>query len=1206
VAPSTVLLLAFQHVLARFSEERSPVVWVRTTPERWTVVRTAQAPTFRGALKPLDAQVSAGVAPAIRPEGLPSVGFEPSGSTQATEEASPVSHELSLGVDSEVSQLTLRYDAELFEATTPERLLETLELALDRLVRGPDASPSALNVLPPAQERLLFGDWLGRQVVSPKFSLPELLAQRWASFSQRTAVVTESGSFTYGELERRSHALARLLGTVGVKRETRVALVMERGAEVPIALVGILRAGGAFVNIDATYPADRIRFMLSDSGASVVLIQERLRARLPPTNATVLAVDTLALEEAPPGGDLSVSSDNLAYLVYTSGTTGEPKAVSVTHAGFVNMVVHRAPLLGPTTDERVLQLCPLGFDAGISDVFTALYNGAELHLVSEEKLHAGTALQETLAQRRITFLSAPPSLLTATPSEGLPELRVVDTGAEVCPTATLERWGKNRRLVIGYGPAEATVQVSAATSEAGPVKTGTLGSAMPNRRLYVLDAGMLPVPPGAPGELFIGGEGLARGYLGHSALTAERFMPDPFATQPGQRMYRTGDKVRFSGHGELHFLGRADFQVKIRGFRIELGELESRISLLPGVGQVAVTAREDVPGQRRLVAYVVGDATLELGALKTALAEQVPDYMVPAVFLRLEALPTTPNGKLDRAALPAPPAGDSEDRPFVAPRNPVEEKLAAVWRKVLNLERVSVEDDFFEVGGDSITSMHIVSRSRRVGLNFTIQQFKQNMTIAKLAALFPGGAAANVATKSVASAEPVPALPKRHPLSSWQQSHWFQANLSPGNEVRGIFVFRFSTLVDVPRLRRALEALMQRHPVLRSTFGTDKGVPYQEIHDSLPLDFQEIDGTEWSNEELQEEIRAQHETSFDLTRPPLLRFRLIKLADGRQCLVKSTPHILMEAWSLRLLLFDLAQLYETDGAKPLPPIERSFHEFVAWEQKLLEGPDGARQLAFWTDALAGVPHALDLKADHARPPVVQRRSGDHAFALLPGQRDRLDALARAEHVTAFSILLAAFNLMLHKRSGQNDLVIGVTVTVRPAGFEDVVGYCLNHVPIRSRLESTATFRELLARTHQAQQNAISNGDYPLPTLLERLRIPRDPSRGRLIQVSMNYNNNYARLSSTETGSRFKESPGESGGLHLELGTLQGELLPLEERESPFDLEWMVIEGGGQLLGHLLYAQALFEPSTVQSMADDLIRILERALEDPSLPVSSLL
>ncbi|HVG44859.1 MAG TPA: amino acid adenylation domain-containing protein, partial [Longimicrobium sp.] len=610
---------------------------------------------------------------------------------------------------------SITYATALFERTTIERHLGCLRRVLEAFVADDAQAVDALPLLPEAERRRVLEEWNHTEAEYPRgLCIHELFEAQVRRTPDAVAVVFDGLSLTYAELNARANRLARRLAALGVVPESLVALALERSVEMVVALLAVTKAGAAFLPVDPAWPAERRRWMLERSAARLVLTTSVLAADLPETGASVVALDRVAAEiEAEDDTNLSVDVDveNAAYVIFTSGSTGRPKGVVVPHRGIGNLAAAQREAFGVEPGGRVLQFASFSFDAAVAEVAHTLFGGAAL--VMARPGQAGPELLALLRDEGVTVATLPPSLLATLHPDELPALRTMVSAGEAVSADVVARWGAGRRFVNAYGPTETTV---CATVAIDPSTHGRppIGKPIANVRTYVLDARMQPVPVGVPGELYVGGVGVVRGYLGQPGQTAERFVPDPFAGDAGARLYRTGDRARWRAEGELEFVGRNDFQVKIRGFRVELGEIEARLLEHPQLREAVVAAREDAAGDRRLVAYYTGDAAPGVEQLRAHLGEALPKHMVPAAYVRLEALPLTPNGKVDRKALPAPEGDAFARRGYEAPVSETEQALAEIWSELLSVERTGRWDHFFELGGHSLLAVRVISRVRQV------------------------------------------------------------------------------------------------------------------------------------------------------------------------------------------------------------------------------------------------------------------------------------------------------------------------------------------------------------------------------------------------------------------------------------------------------------------------------------------------------------
>ncbi|HEX8338672.1 MAG TPA: amino acid adenylation domain-containing protein, partial [Pyrinomonadaceae bacterium] len=936
----------------------------------------------------------------------------------------------------------------------------------------------------------------------------------------------------------------------------------------------------------------RLRWMVEDAGVEVLLTEEALLHVVPETGARVVCLD--GGREA--GGREGVGTkracvrpENLAYVIYTSGSTGRPKGVAITHHSAVTLVRWAREVFADEDLAGVLAATSLSFDLSVFELFVPLSYGGRV-VVAEN------ALQLPDIAAEVMLVNTVPSVMTELlRGRGLPtSVRVVNLAGEPLSQQLAEQVYERehvRQVFNLYGPSEDTIYSTFALVPKGSHEAPNIGRPVANTRAYVLDRHMEPVPLGVHGELYLGGDGLARGYLNRPGLTAERFIPDPFSPEPGARLYRTGDLARFLHDGQIEFLGRIDHQVKLRGFRIELGEVESALESLSGVRQSLAVVREETPGQPRLVAYVLAEeaASLSDAELREQLRAQLPDYMVPSTFVLLDAFPLTPNGKVDRRALPAPDSAGEEGADYVAPRTPTEEVLAGIWCEVLGRERVGVGENFFEAGGHSLLATRVASRVREAfEAELPLRAFFTHPTVESLAQLVEQASG----RRHEGHDEPVTAVGRdgKLPLSFAQQRLWFLDQLEPGDATYNIAAaVTLEGPLNVAALEHAFNEVVRRHEVLHTTFGTATS-PAQFIHTARPLPLPLLDLGGLPPAEREAEVarlkREEAARPFDLGGGDLLRTRLLRLGPARHLLLFAIHHIVGDEWSLRVLVGELAALYEahlSQRAAPLAELPIQYADFAHWQRRRLESGLLQEQLSYWRQRLDGAPHVLELPTDRPRPPVRRSRGAHETFELPHGLLRRLRELGRRENVTLFMTLLAAFETLLARYTGETDIVVGTPVANRNrAELEPLVGFFVNTLALRTDVSGDPTFRELLARVREAVLDAYANQDVPFELLVETLRPERDLSRTPLFQVMF--------VLEDEPASR------------LELPGLTLKVEPLTNGTSKFDLTVFVGESGRCAVE---YSTELFDAATVRRLAGHFRALLEGAAANPARRLSEL-
>ena len=891
--------------------------------------------------------------------------------------------------------LKISYDAQRFSADTILRMLGHLETLLEGIAADPRQAVGVLPLLPHAEQQQILVEWNRTSAPYPADQCAhELFEAQAARTPDAVALVFEGETMSYAELNRRANQLAHTLQARGVGPETLVGLCVERSFEMIVGILGVLKAGGAYLPLDPTFPPERLGYMLNDAGVRLVLTQAHLVKRLPEHNAGILRLDADWEEIARASGanpQSGAAPGNLAYVIYTSGSTGRPKGVLLAHRGLVNLIPAYCARFGLKPGVRFLQFSTVGFDGSVPEVFATLASGATLVLGRRETLLSPSELHALLRRERVNVATLPPALLSVLPADDLPDLEHVMSVGDRLTGEVAAKWKPGRHLHNGYGPTENTVCSvwHEVTDEDIHLNRYPIGRPFPNVRAYVLDAQLRPVPVGVPGELCVGGVALARGYLNRPELTAERFIADPFGA--GGRLYRTGDRVRWLPDGTLEFLGRLDQQVKVRGFRVELGEIEAVLVSHPTVEQAAVKALGESPAETWLAAYIVpaSGATPDPAALRAYLVERLPDYMVPTAYVVMDALPLNASGKVDRKALPAPEGAQLASAEYVAPRTPVEAGLAGIYASVLKVERVGVHDDFFALGGHSLLATQLVSRVRETfQVELPIRDLFDAPTVAGLAERVER------ALREEAGLDVPPLVPVEFeadpPLSFAQQRLWFLDQLAPGNLFYNLpLAVRLSGALDVEALQRALNTLVERHETLRTTFRAEKGEPVQVIADDLTLDLPLDDLTDLPESEREAEAQRLAEqdarTPFDLAAGPLLRARLIKLAEDEHLAVLVLHHIIADGWSLGVLVEEMARLYAAyaSGQTPaLPPLPVQYADYAHWQREWLQGEVLERQLAYWRKQFEGAPVLLVLPTDRPRP-AVQTSNGATLPVTLP-------------------------------------------------------------------------------------------------------------------------------------------------------------------------------------------------------------------------------
>jgi amino acid adenylation domain-containing protein len=1086
-------------------------------------------------------------------------------------------------------ECVLEYRSELWERQTMERLLVHWERLLEAAAVEVQTPIGKLEMLGVEERQQLLVEWnrTARGYLKEKCA-PTLFEEQVSRTPEATAILYKDQLVSYCELNRRSNQLARYLRKRGVGPETLVALCMERGVEMMVGILGVLKAGGAYVPLDPSYPAERLSYILGDTRAPVLLVQDNLRSRMPRYSGRMVELVAEGAEidrESADALEVISGSGNLAYVIYTSGSTGKPKGVLVEHRGLCNLATAQRELFQLGPGHHVLQFASASFDASVWEWAMALLSGSTLCLHDHEDIASPDSLARILAEYGIHTATLPPSMLAALREADLPDLQTVISAGELCPRSLVERWSPRRCFFNCYGPTETTVCATAARCD-DRWRSGSIGRPIANTQVYILGDNLEPVPIGVPGELHIGGDGVTRGYLNQPSLTAERFVPDPFCSQHGARLYKTGDIARYLQDGSIEFLGRADGQVKIRGFRIEPGEIESVLLAFPKVAQAAVISQRGRAGDQRLVAYVVGTNSQEeikSGELRTYLREKLPEYMVPSTYIELEKLPLTPNGKLDQRQLPMPDSRQEEsvDAP---PRTAEEEILCGIFAEVLKRDRVGAQQSFFELGGHSLLATQVTARVRQVfRVELPLRVLFEAPEVSELA----------VRIKNLREATHVPApplvpvdRPQELPLSYAQKRLWLIDHLELGSAVYNIpFSVRLRGELHKDAVKRSLNEILRRHEVLRTSFGTRDGKPVQEIRAELELEVEEADLSGWEEADRDEQARrmAQAEASkpFTLERGPLLRVKLLRMDREDHVLLATMHHIVSDAWSMGIMMREFSELYAAyrKGAKlPLPPLAIQYADFAIWQQQWLQGEVLAPQIEYWKKQLEGMP-TFELPTDHRRPTVQNHRGAQLHFSLSAAFTNRLQELCRREGVTLFMSLLAAFDVVLWRYSGEVDVVVGTPIANRNRiETEGLIGFFANTLVLRLDLSGNPSFHELLGRARNTVLEAHAHQDVPFEKLVEELSPERELSQSPLFQVMLVLQN------------------ADSG--RLELPGLRVSAFSSNYSAAKFDLLLAVSESADGLCGLLTYARDLYEASTMERLLEHFRVVLEAMVAEP--------
>ena len=1074
-----------------------------------------------------------------------------------------------------------------------------LQRILAGIVADPQQRLGALPLLTESERQRLLLDWNATEHPTPE----ELLVHRCfetqvARTPDAIALLSQQEQLTYHELNRRADLLAEHLRHLGVGPDIPVALCLPRGLDLVIALLAILKAGGAYLLLDPAYPPERLRWMLLDSHAPLLLTLSSHLALFSSLQLPLLCLDLpLASHPATRLPFPSVQPEHLAYVIYTSGSTGLPKGTLLTHRGLLNLLSwhRRAFALSPL--DRSSHLAGLSFDAATWELWPPLLCGACLCLLDEHTRLSPPLLQRWLANQAITLCFLPTPLaeqVLALDWSQPTALRSMLVGGDLLHSVAAP--SLPFVLVNNYGPTENTVVATSGTvSTSSDALLPSIGRPISNTQCYVLDPHGQPVPIGVSGELYLGGAGLARGYLGQPGLTAERFVPHPWSSEPGARLYRTGDLVRHLPDGSLTFVGRVDSQVKLRGYRIELGEIEATLRLHPQVREAAVTVQHAPGGDQRLVAYLVAEQPSPAQEeLRAFLARHLPDYMLPSLVVQLSHLPLSPNGKLDRQALPAPDWSSLALSAGSTPaRSPLEEVLVAIWQEVLGLPQVGIHDNFFLLGGHSLLATQVASRLHEVfHAEVPLRTFFEAPTISDLAQRLDGALFGNPQSSRLPLQPQV--RPAILPLSFAQQRLWFLDLLEPNSPFYTIAAsLHITGSLHVAALEQSLSEIVRRHEVLRTTFTMhgDHAVQTNNPSRTFPLPTIDLSLLTQQQEALTEDLsRAEAQRPFNLAQGPLMRACLLRLSASEYRLLLTLHHIVCDGWSLGILLRELSTLYQafsTAQPSPLPALPLQYADYTLWQHQWLHSDSLLSQQAYWLQHLSNAPSVLQLPTDHPRPPLQSFQGAHHRFSLPLALCEDLKALSQREGTTLFMTLLAAFSVLLLRYSGQEDILIGTPIANRQhSQLEALIGCFANTLVLRVDLSGSPTFLQLLARIRETALDAYAHQDFPFEQLVETLAPQRSLSHSPLFQVVFALQNAPATELNL-TGLTLK--PVEV----IDVGTARLDLI-LNMSETPQGLK-----------GRFEYNTELFEAATIERMANHLQQLLHSAVADPTRHLTNL-
>ena len=1109
---------------------------------------------------------------------------------------------LNFHIDNKQLHGIFEFNTDLFLPESIERIRDCFTELLEAVVKAPENSLSELNSLPVTQSRLL-QQWNQTNKLLPGKCVQQLFEKQVQTTPDQIALAQDQQNFTYHQLNQQANQLAHYLRGRGIGNDDIVAVYLGRCVDTVVCLLGILKAGGAYLPLDPNYPKARLEHMIDDSKAKFIITNQTLNQQLPSIQTPRLLFDSdvhLLEKQAVDNLKQSVSLKNLSYIIYTSGSTGKPKGVAVPHETLANLLAWHIDVC--KVPKTVLQFAALSFDISLLECFTAWLSGGKLCMISEEQHQDIASLASIIDQHSINMITFPVVVLQKFSQMHIKHLDkltsltdIISSGEQLQISPAITQFFKalpHCRLHNQYGPSESHV-VTAYTLDPDPDCWNihpSIGKPIYNTQIYLLDKFQKSVPIGMVGELYIGGDSLAREYLNQPQMTAEKFIPSPFNSSV--RLYKTGDLARYLPDGNIEYLGRSDGQVKLRGFRIECGEIEALLLEHQAISQ-AVVIIQPYNDDNHLVAYYVGQHKITQQAtqqLRDYLSQHLPNYMLPSFFIKLEALPLNPNGKIDKEALPVPDTNLFQlSKPFVAPTDPLEELVAAIWQNVLKHERVGVHDNFFELGGHSLIATQVVSRIRQAtDTEVPLKALFESPTVA--------GLVKQIQQADKTSLPPIEAVShdKPLPLSFAQERLWFLAQLEGNSSTYNMpEAWLIKGKLNISALEKTLAEIQSRHEALRTRFIDQQGTAYQVIEAEPGFQLTQHDlsdlSTDQAYQQAKEMATEEAALAFDLQTDLPFRAQLIKLADDQHALLLTLHHIASDGWSMGILMRELVALYTAFSqgqTSSLPPLDIQYADFGLWQRKVFDETGLVNELEYWQETLAGSNFVLDLPTDFPRPQQQTYKGRQFTFSLSSELSQNLDEFAKTNNATLFMVLFAAFNILLARFANQDDILIGAPIAGRTHGsIENLIGLFVNTLVLRTDLSDNPSFIELVSQVRQKAINAYTHQDIPFEKLVDVLQPERDTSRSPLFQVmfAFQYQHN--------------EAP--------EFGELKLTPLRKENTTAKFDLTLSLVQQGSQLKGDFEFNIDLFLPDTIERLRDCFKELLQSIVNTPDSPISQL-
>jgi amino acid adenylation domain-containing protein/non-ribosomal peptide synthase protein (TIGR01720 family) len=1107
------------------------------------------------------------------------------------------------------------YNTDLFKKETISRMFGHLHRILEAIVENPEIVLDDISLLDSAEHKKIIYDWNQTNYKLPTDTVLKYIEEQVKKTPQAIAVIDGPNKFTYLELDEKSNQLAHFLINRGIQTEDVIGLSIDRSFEMIVALLGILKSGAAYLPLDPNYPEERLSFMMADASIKILITREKLKERFKQDFIKPVCLDSdwPAIEKENKNTvDVEISPLNRAYIIYTSGSTGTPKGVDIYHQSVLNH--NRAVIkdFSLSASDKVLQFATINFDAAVEEIFPVLQTGGRLILRGTDVLISAKELLRLIEREQLTVLDLPTAYWHQFVNEikelsaPIPQsLRLVVLGGDKISAEHFVSWNKlggtNIELINSYGPTETTIistlyKTTDADKERSEPEDVPIGRPIFNTSAYILDENLHPVPVGAPGELHIGGLGLARGYLNQPTLTAEKFIPDPFSTKPDARMYKTGDLVSFRADGQIDFVGRVDNQLKIRGFRVELGEIESALEKHPVINEAVVIVKTFDNNDKRLIAFFVatGSDIPSQSAIKDFLSDHLPEYMVPAQFKALENLPLTPNGKINKKALQKLDFNFEDARKeFKAPSTTTEEIMARVFCEVLHVDKISVLDNFFDLGGHSLLATQVTSRVRdKLEVEIPLRFLFEAPTVESISVKID---TEKLQSQAVAL-PPITKLEKGDnlKLSFSQQRLWFLDQMDPGNASYNIPVaFKAHGKLDIEAFTKTIVEVIRRQESLRTSIITENGQPKLGIATDVeaPIFIEDISSDPKNDlgDTIQKRVFEEARFSFKLDQAPLFRVVILLVSESQSIILVNMHHIISDGWSVNIIFYEISQIYAsyTQGSKPtLPDLNFQYADYASWQQSWLQGNVLEEHLSYWRTKLSGAPALLNLPTDRPRQ-AVQTVNGAHIGFELPQElAAKLNTLSRKEGVTLFMVVMAAFKVLLSRYAGQNDISIGTPIANRTRSeIENIVGFFVNTLVMRTQINPSASFLSLVKDVRKTAFEAYAHQDLPFEKIVDAVDPARDTSYSPLFQVMFTMQNNPQK--------------------EVQTADVTLEALEIENNISKFDLSLSLAEEGKNISGAMEFNTDLFDRSTIERMITYFKGLLISLVEHPEIPLSKI-